>query len=291
MDGVQRLPGTPSPMRVWGGADGNRISGDCWGDPRNPHVFLLHGVGQTRHAWGETGRVLAATGYRVIAPDARGHGDSDWVADGDYSRDAMIRDLRCLADAEGCDRPIVIGASMGGITGLLAVGEQQIEARALILVDVAVQVEEAGVARVNQFMAQNLDGFGSLDEVADAIDRYRQRKNTSRNLAGLSKNVRQGVDGRFYWHWDPKINSRQRDSAERRLEAAHNVNVPTLLVRGGQSDVLSEEGARLFLEHCPHSELVNVVGAGHMVAGDRNDIFARAAIDFLRRVAPVDAEV
>lgn len=283
----RRIPGTPDPMHIWTGADGIRIAGDSWGDPKGPLVLMLHGVGQTRHAWGGTGTVLGAAGYHVIALDARGHGDSDWAPDGDYSRDAMIRDLQSVLDANGNRQAALIGASMGGVTSLVAAGENHVDARALILVDIATRIETAGVDRVNAFMAQNPDGFESLEDVAEAVNRYRPRKNRPRNLNGLAKNVRQGRNGRYYWHWDPKLSARQRDSTERRAAAARCLSIPTLLVRGGHSDVLSEEGAQAFRELCRHSEYVNVAEAGHMVAGDRNDAFGHAAISFLKRVVPV----
>jgi non-heme chloroperoxidase len=98
-----------------------------------------------------------------------------------------------------------------------------------------------------------------------------------------------GPDGKYRWHWDPRYRAsrQQLQSRQERLEACSSkLSLPTLLVRGGLSDLLSEEGARAFLELCPHSEFVNVTGAGHMVAGDRNDIFANAAIEFLKRTVP-----
>ena len=107
-----------------------------------------------------------------------------------------------------------------------------------------------------------------------------------KSLDGLAKNVRLGSDGKFRWHWDPRYRagSRNMQQREARLDAcARRLSLPTLLVRGGLSDVLSEAGTRQFLAVCPHSEYVNVPSAGHMVAGDRNDVFGRSLIDFLGR--------
>ena len=113
-----------------------------------------------------------------------------------------------------------------------------------------------------------------------------------RHLDGLAKNVRLGDDGRYHWHWDPQaVGNRNVDLAQRqvRLEAcARNLTLPTLLVRGGLSDVLTEEGANEFLGLCPQAEYVNVEGAAHMVAGDRNDIFSGAVLEFLSRMVPLD---
>ncbi|MFC6946460.1 alpha/beta fold hydrolase [Paraburkholderia dipogonis] len=260
------------------------------GPSRRPLVVLLHGGGQTRHAWGATGASLGEAGYFAVAYDARGHGDSDWCSDGDYSQDALVRDLGCVVAALGTRRPVLIGASLGGATSLVAIGERRLDASALILVDIVPYTEPSGVARIRTFMQQSPHGFGSLEEVADAISRYRPAQVRTRNLDGLAKNVRLGGDGRYRWHWDPRFLASQVEPHTRhpRLAAcASHLNLPTLLVRGGTSDVVSEAGVQEFLELCPHSEYVNVAQAGHMVAGDRNDVFGRAAIEFLARKVPV----
>ncbi|MFD1559495.1 alpha/beta fold hydrolase [Paraburkholderia silviterrae] len=286
MNAASRLPGTPQPMHMWKGSGGVRLAGDTWGNPEGPPVVLLHGGGQTRHAWGGTGERLGHAGYFAIAYDARGHGDSDWSADGDYSLDALSADLRCVLAAIGIRQPALVGASLGGATSLVAVGEKQVEASALILVDIVPHTEPAGVERIRAFMAQNPDGFASLDEVAEAIGRYRPSQSRPRNLQGLAKNVRLHVDGRYRWHWDPRFLAGQIDLRGRhaRLGAcARALSLPTLLVRGGSSDVVSETGVQEFLEFCPHAQYVNVAQAGHMVAGDRNDAFGEAALQFLTR--------
>ena len=291
MSAGRRLPGTPEPMHRWAGQGGVTLAGDSWGDPDGPLVLLQHGGGQTRHAWKGAGESLGAAGYHAVAFDARGHGDSDWAPDGVYGQDIMVEDLERLVAALGDRRPVLVGASMGGGTSLLAVGEDHVDATALVLVDIAPQVDLGGVKRIQDFMGQKPDGFESLDEVADAIAGYQPHRQRPRNLDGLAKNVRQGENGRYYWHWDPRFRAPRRNLEQRqaRLEAcARNLTLPTLLVRGGLSDILTEEGARSFLDLCPHSEYVNVAGAAHMVAGDRNDVFAGAVIEFLSRAVPVD---
>ena len=284
-----RLPRTPEPMHHWTGFRGLRLAGDAWGDSSAPLVVLLHGGGQTRHAWKGAGQSLASAGYRAVALDARGHGDSSWDPNGLYTDDAMVEDLLCVLEAVGEDSPILVGASMGGATSLIAIGEDRVAARALVLVDMAPHIEPSGSAKIRAFMERNRDGFDTLEEVAVAISLYQPQRRRPRQLDGLAKNVRVGADGRYYWHWDPLFPSATRDMdryALRLETCARRLPMPTLLVRGGLSDVVSEEGARRFLEICPHAEYVNVAGAAHMVAGDRNDIFARAVIAFLIRVVP-----
>ncbi|CAM3692585.1 alpha/beta hydrolase [Polaromonas hydrogenivorans] len=283
------LPGTPQPMHVWKGYRGVALAGDSWGDPKGPLVLLLHGLGQTRHAWRFTGQLLGKAGYHAVAFDARGHGDSDWAPDGDYTRESMVCDLCCLVQALGGKRPILLGASMGGATSLVAVGERYIDASALILVDIVPTTESEGVARIKSFMKQNAEGFVSLEHVAETVNRYRPPTRGSGNLAGLAKNVRLGADGKYHWHWDPLLMARLPVPKDRLVESARRLSLPTLLVRGGHSDVVSEQGVSDFLALCPHSEYINVAGAGHMVAGDRNDTFGEAALDFLQRKVPAAA--
>jgi non-heme chloroperoxidase len=276
-------------MHFWEGVGGVRIAGDSWGDPTGPLVLLQHGGGQTRHAWKGAGEKLGAEGYHAIAFDARGHGDSDWAPDGLYGQDVMVEDLQRVVAALGSRRPVLVGASMGGGTSLVAVGEDHVDATALVIVDIGPRIEPEGVDKIQAFMSQKPDGFDSLQEVADAIASYQPHRNRPRTLDGLAKNVRLGADGKYHWHWDPRFRTVRRDLEKRheRLAAcSRSLTLPTLLVRGGLSDVLSEEGAQEFLRLCPHSEYVNVTGAAHMVAGDRNDIFGNAVISFLRRVVP-----
>ena len=286
-----RLPGTPEPMHIWQGSSGNRIAGDSWGDPQGPLVVLQHGGGQTRHAWKRAGVSLGAAGYHAVSFDARGHGDSDWT--GVYGQDAMVADLVCVLEQLGRRRPVLVGASMGGGTSLVAIGEDHVDATALVLVDIAPRIETDGVGKIQAFMNLKPEGFDTLQQVADAIASYQPHRRPPGALAGLAKNVRLGADGRYHWHWDPRFRnvSRELGVRQRRLEAcARRLTLPTLLVRGGLSDVLTEAGAQEFLRLCPHAEYVNVTGAAHMVAGDRNDSFGDAVIAFLARTVPVAGE-
>ncbi|MEM7249878.1 MAG: alpha/beta hydrolase [Pseudomonadota bacterium] len=289
MSAGKRLPGTPVPMHRWQG-DGLMIAGDTWGDPSGPLVVLQHGGGQTRHAWKGAGETLGEAGFHAVAFDARGHGDSDWAKPDQYDADHMVRDLLAVVDALGGKEPTLVGASMGGGVSLIAVGEQHLSAAALVLVDMAPRIEPEGTKKIREFMNQKPEGFDTLEEVAEAIANYQPHRKRPRNLDGLAKNVRLGDDGKYHWHWDPARRGDNRGMAqyrERLHECADDLALPTLLVRGGLSDVLSEDGAQSFLEQCPHAEYVNVENAAHMVAGDRNDIFAGSVIDFLKRHVPL----
>ncbi|HEV7762829.1 MAG TPA: alpha/beta hydrolase [Acidimicrobiales bacterium] len=278
------------------GADGVRLAADVGGPEDGPTVVLLHGGGQTRHSWSATWRRLVDAGWRAWSVDLRGHGDSSWPDDGDYSLDGFADDVRAVA--RSLPRPpILVGASLGGLSSLVAVAESPVQtdtARALVLVDVAHRVEIGGRERIGEFMRGHLEeGFASLEEAADAIAAYNPHRPRPTNLSGLAKNLRQRPDGRWAWHWDPRFVDGKFGSADEtrssvvdpdRLEHAVDVlTVPVLLVRGRSSDLLSEDGAKDFLARVPHAEFADVAGAGHMVAGDRNEIFNQAILGFLDR--------
>ena len=280
------------------GRDGNRLAADVAGPEDGPPVILLHGGGQTRHSWGTTAAVLAAGGWRAYSVDLRGHGDSDWAPDGDYTMEAFAGDVTAIASSLPVP-PALVGASLGGLASLAAVGwwaathSDRPLATALVLVDVAPRTEQAGRDRIGAFMMENMEsGFGSLDEVADAIARYNPHRPRPKDLSGLKKNLRQR-DGRWYWHWDPSFIRGSFGSPDETrtsiidptaLEAAaRNVTIPVLVVRGLVSDLLSEEGAQQLLELVPHGEMISVAGAGHMVAGDRNDLFNDSVVGFLSK--------
>lgn len=277
--------GTPFTVEV----NGLELAGDRWGvsgSERTPLV-MLHGGGQTRHSWDRAAAGISAMGHQVYTMDLRGHGDSSWHDDADYGVEAFTADLVGTIAALQI-RPVIIGASLGGITGLNATGRNPGLAAGLALVDIVVDVEPKGIERIKAFMSAHVGGFDTLDDVADAIAAYNPERKRTRNLAGLTKNVRQREDGRWYWHWDPRFleggNEAPRISDPEILsEAAVRVDVPTLLVRGGSSDVVSAEGIASMRKLIPHAEVADVSGAGHMVAGDDNQVFAAAVVDFLGR--------
>lgn len=268
-------------------AGGISVAADIGGNITDPAVVLLHGGGQTRHSWKRGYDALVAAGYYVVSLDARGHGDSDWAPSGDYGLDALASDLRSVLD-QIPENPVIIGASLGGMTALAAVGEaEEPVARALVLVDITPAIDTKGTDHIATFMNANLDGFASVDEAADAVARYNPNRPRPKNTDGLSRNLRQR-NGRFYWHWDPRFLSHGElhpEFVQARLEAAsQRVQVPTLLIRGAHSDVVGDEQVAQFRELMPAAECITVGGAGHMVAGDRNDAFNQGILDFIARV-------
>ncbi len=283
-------------MRIeFRGAEGNRLVGSIW-DGGGAPVILLHGGGQTRHAWQSTAVRLAAQGKRAITIDIRGHGESDWVASANYSFLDYAEDVRVLSGQVGArfgTKPAIVGASLGGLASLLAQCRFGSLMDALVLVDIVPQMNPSGVARVIGFMGARMDeGFGSLEEAADEIAAYLPNRKRPRSLEGLSKNLRLGADGRFRWHWDPafvrgprSIDHDARTLLPDVLTRLPQVKVPILLVRGMQSELVDEVAARDFVAQAGNARFVDIGGAGHMVAGDRNDIFSQAVIDFFQEQA------
>jgi pimeloyl-ACP methyl ester carboxylesterase len=271
------------------GFEGIHLVADVWGGDDGWPVLLMHGGGQTRHAWGTTARVLGEHGWKAVSLDQRGHGDSEWAINGDYSFTAFATD--CLAVADQLGRPpVLIGASLGGVAAILAEGASDRDVSSgLVVVDIAHRTNPQGVERIQAFMRSGLGGFASLDEAADAIAAYTPHRPKRVNPAGLMKVLRLRRDGRWYWHWDPRfLNARHTEVPSEKYQALFevalsNIRVPTLLVRGTLSDVLSEDGVQEFLARVPTAREVNIAGAAHMVAGDQNDAFSSAIVDFLER--------
>ncbi len=277
------------------GAGGLPLVVDRWGPAGGAPVLLLHGGGQNRHAWKTTAERLAAEGFDVMTADARGHGDSGWSEVGHYDMDYFADDVEHLITH--FERPpAVVGASMGGMCALLAQGRTSDQLfSAVVLVDVTPRLEMDGVERIVGFMGANPDGFDSLEAAADVIAAYNPHRERPKNFDGLRKVLRQ-KNGRWHWLWDPRFitgraettgddtedrAARMERMAEQMHEAAAMVTVPTLLVRGGDSDLVSTESVREFLAVVPHADYVDVSGAGHMVAGDDNDAFTTAVLGFL----------
>jgi peroxiredoxin len=275
------------------GTGGVRIVADRLGDPQARAVVFLHGGGQTRRSWAKAAAAVAKRGWQAVTIDLRGHGESDWSNEGDYRVVSFAADvhevLRTLPP-----QPVLVGASLGGFTSMLLEGELfPGTVSAVVLVDIVPNMEQSGANRIHAFMADRVEsGFGSLEEVADAIAEYNPHRPRPTDLDGLTTNLRRRGD-RWYWHWDPQFISGKApfppfevtdpDRMHAAVEAILHNGVPMLLVRGQMSDLVSQERADEFLARFPQVEFTDVRGAGHMVAGDRNDIFADAVLNFLAR--------
>ncbi|MBL4787209.1 MAG: alpha/beta hydrolase [Cohaesibacteraceae bacterium] len=276
------------------GTSNNLLQGEFFGT-NGQVVVLLHGGGQTRHSWDNTARKLASFGATAIIVDQRGHGQSEWSTNGHYSFFDFAGDATAVFQQvyeKYNVKPIAIGASLGGISSLLAEGNSSENLLSgLVLVDITPRIDPRGVAKITGFMKSNMkDGFATVEEAADVIAAYLPLRKRPKSLDGLKKNLRRHSDGRYRWHWDPgfisgpnSVQSRGEEVQHMLKQAALSLTIPTLLIRGGQSELVSEEHAREFLDLVPHATLKDIHEAGHMVAGDRNDVFSDAVLDFITR--------
>jgi pimeloyl-ACP methyl ester carboxylesterase len=276
------------------GAEDLQLVVDAYGPVSGPPALLLHGFGQTRQSWGRTAAELGAQGWRAYAVDQRGHGDSDRPVVAAYEYVNFSADVLALIEAVKAP-PLVIGASMGGIAALVAQGTSDAQIfRGLVLVDITPDIDMVGARRILSFMSANPDGYASLDEAAEAIAGYRGSGRGKPSADGLARVLKQGLDGRWRWHWDPRMlearkawlaspeaTAMQREKMRAdMMTGVGKLDVPTMLVRGGSSDVVTPEAAEALLRMLPHAKFVDVADASHMVAGDRNDIFSAAVLEF-----------
>ena len=264
------------------------------GADASPSVLYAHGFGQTRRAWAATASILAAHGHAGLAYDARGHGDSGFNADDDpYTGHQFTDDLIVLA-GELPRPPVLVAASMGGLFGLLAEARWPGLFRAMVLVDITPRWESAGLERILAFMTAFPEGFASLEQAAESIAAYlphrRPRGAGSGALRGL---LRQAADGRWRWHWDRRlVDELARDSHRHQDDiatATRAVRCPLLLVSGGRSDLVTPQTVAEFLALVPHAQHVHLADATHMVAGDDNDAFTAAVLNYLDALPPASA--
>lgn len=271
--------------------DGLALAATSFTGGRRP-VLLGHGFGQTRQAWTATQARLAAEDFPSLAWDLRGHGRSGRnPALVPYHGEQFVADVAAAARATG-PAPVLVGASMGGLTGLIA----QARARpfaALVLVDITPRWEASGVERILAFMGGHPDGFDSHEHAADAIAAYLPHRRARKSPADLAHLLVPRGDGRLQWHWDPRLLTEFIPSThglQDPIEAAcAGLDVPVLLVSGGRSDLVTDRTVAHFLALVPHARHVRLPGATHMVAGDDNDAFTDTLLPFLHDLADAPA--
>jgi pimeloyl-ACP methyl ester carboxylesterase len=275
-------PADPLPQSLTS-RDGLRLSA-ARGDGAGPGVLLAHGFGQTRQAWVQTQRRLSDAGHANLAWDARGHGQSDRnPAPSRYSGEQLVDDVTTAAAALGT-APVLVGASMGGLTGLMAQSRERLFS-AMVLVDITPRWEAAGVERILGFMNAHPEGFDSFEHAAEQIAAYLPHRREKKTPAQLAHLLNARPDGRLAWHWDPRLLSEfipSTDNLQHLIEdACRQLDIPVLLVSGGRSDLVTSRTVEHFLELAPHARHVQLPDATHMVAGDDNDAFTETLLHFL----------
>lgn len=250
-------------------------------------VLFAHGFGQTRQSWSGAQLALAQEGIGSIAWDMRGHGESGRNSEALHYQAEQFADDVHLLSKQFQGKPLLVGASMGGLTGMMAQAQHDVFS-ALVLVDVTPRWEIAGVARIMAFMNAFPDGFDSYEHAADVIANYLPQRRERKNTKQLKFLLREH-QGRFFWHWDPRMLTEFVENSEHLQdgirEAARQIKVPTLLISGGKSDIVSEHTVADFLQLVPHALHHHLPHATHMVAGDDNDAFNDTLLNFKRTLS------
>lgn len=278
--------------KIYNLSNNRKIAATEWGDIKDPMVIMLHGGGQTRHSWKGSASIIAGLGFHVITYDLRGHGESFWDKNGDYTFNSHKDDLIEIIEQNN-KKANLVGASLGGMISLSLAGHEKDKDRcaSLTMVDIGIRPNDKGSERIIDFMRSGLNGFSSVEEAADAVSSYLPNRQRPKDTSGLKKNLRLGKDKRYYWHWDPlfladkggQIKERkEREERFKQLEhSAERVTAPALLVQGALSDILTDEEKERFIATIPHSKFAKIDDATHMVVGDKNDIFAKVIAKFL----------
>jgi pimeloyl-ACP methyl ester carboxylesterase len=273
----------PENIRLQG--DGLELAGSAYGDPAAPPVLFFHGGGQSRNAWLGSAKTVAQAGYYGISFDLRGHGDSNWPADGDYLLDAFGRDVERLISH--FDQPVtLVGASRGGQAALVGGSRHPDRVRLIMLADVAPMIRDNGVDCIRAFFAEGEAGFATLDEAADSLARHLNQPRME-DASRLARAMRKDEAGRWHWRWDPATGKREflhpPSENEALLAAAARVKSPIVLVRAELSHLLTDEGVDRFQQLAPQLEVITAKGVGHMFTADRNDAFAAQLLECLER--------
>jgi pimeloyl-ACP methyl ester carboxylesterase len=248
-----------------------------WGEPDADAVLLLHGGNQSAHSWDLVSLHLADR-YHVFALDQRGHGDSEWSRDLDYSIEAKAADGAAFIQDQRLGLPIVLGHSMGGqVTMRMVLSGTDV--KAVILVDVGPELSPKGVEVVHNFVTHNVE-FDDLDAFLDNVvkyDPYRSRQHIARTV---KYNMLRRADGKYV----SKVDHRRANNeapAPMPLDDVAGIRRPVLLVRGEESNVLEPDAAARFVAALPDGRLETVAHAGHNVHGANTPGFLDAIAPFL----------
>ena len=239
--------------------------------------MLLHGGNQSAHSWDLVSLYLADR-YHVLALDQRGHGDSEWNRELDYSIDAMVADAEAFIAQQQLDRPVVFGHSMGGrVTLTMAVQHPGI-ARALVIVDVGPEISAEGAKTIQNFVVRNLE-FDDLEVFLDNVEKYDPFRTRAHIERTMKYNVLRRVDGKYI----SKVDHRRIPMANRdlTLDDVRTLDFPVLVVRGAQSNILEADAADRFLVALPQGTLVTVPNCGHNVHSGNTAGFLEAVGGYL----------
>lgn len=256
-----------------------------WGDPGLPPMLALHGFAQTCHSWDFVALSLCDR-FRVIALDQRGHGDSDWAPDGDYSPETQQADIAGVVDALGLEDFVLMGLSMGGRNSFTYAANHPDKIKALVIVDAAPQTQRGGGENIRNFVQQD-DELDSIDAFVERVLEFNPRRAPEQVRGSIRHNLKQLPNGKWTWKYDKRLRAPDRrmgadpETVQRLWGYVESLQCPTLVVRGGESDVVALDTAEEMFRRIPNGRLTTVEGAGHLVMGDRPAGFQKAVTEFL----------
>ncbi len=274
-----------APQDKFVNANGMRFHYLEWGNPDNPPMLLLHGFAQTCHSW-DFVALGFSDNYRVIVLDQRGHGDSDWASDGDYSPETQQKDISGVVEQLGLDQFVLMGLSMGGRNSFTFAASNPDYVKALVVVDAAPQNMQQGTQNIRSFVQQD-DELDSVDAFVERVLQYNPRRDPQQVRGSIMHNIKELPSGKWTWKYDRALRRPGRrmgsdPETEKRLWGyIESLQCPTLLVRGGASDIVAMDTADRMHQAIPNSRIATIEGAGHLVMGDSPSGFQSAVTDFL----------
>lgn len=269
-------------------ANGMRFHYLEWGNPDNPPMMLLHGFAQTCHSWDFVALGFSDQ-YRVIVLDQRGHGDSDWAPDGDYSPETQQKDISAIVENLGIQDFILMGLSMGGRNSFTYAANNPGKVKALVVVDAGPQNMQQGTQNIRNFVQQE-DELDSVDAFVQRVLKYNPRRPAEQIRGSIMHNLKQLPNGKWTWKYDKALRTPGRrmgsdaDTEKRLWGYLESLQCPTLLVRGGASDIIAMETVDKMHKAIPNSRIATIEGAGHLVMGDSPSGFQNAVNDFLSEI-------
>jgi pimeloyl-ACP methyl ester carboxylesterase len=260
---------------------GQRFHFSEWGDASSPPILLLHGGNQSSHSWDLVSLHLADR-YHVYALDHRGHGDSEWSREVDYSVDALVADAFAFVEDQQLKNPIICGHSMGGRVSLSFALAHPLVASAFVIVDVGPELSVKGTKAIMDFVVHNVE-FDDLDVFVDNVQKYDQFRTRAHIERTVKYNMLRRADGKYV----SKVDHRRGHSnnSELTLDAVRAIDVPVLVLRGGESNVFEDEAAQRFVAALPQGSLVTVPNCGHNVHSGNTHGFLDAVGSFLADVS------
>lgn len=271
---------------VWTGATGHRLAWEAFDGPAELTAIVVHGGGQRGRTWRRAARLLQAAGYATLVYDQRGHGDSDWIPDGDYRLDAFQADLDCVI--EHWQRPaVLVGASLGGLVSMLSASGRPAAVRGLVTIDTAPQLDPTEIDRMVRFLSTGAGaGFDTPADAAAHVRRYFPARNVTAD--GIEASLAQNAAGRWQWRWDVRVvvgaqNSVASPHEEWLHVRAGQVIVPFLLIRAGNSPLVSDAAVERLHALVPQLEVAWLPQADHVVGAEEAGEVVALVAPFIER--------